>query len=114
MPEDRSTTTCDAKRRKRSTDGVRPNDGERIGKTIAALADPRQRRFVEAYVMSSNAKQSAIVAGYPVRSAHTLASRLLKKVYIMEAIERRNAQIMAEQNFTPDRIIKGLSRISAA
>jgi phage terminase small subunit len=104
----------DATRQNRSTGGLRPNGVERIGKAIAALADPRERRFVEVYVMSSNGKQSAVVAGYPVRSAHTLAYKLLKKGYIREAIERRNAEIMVELNFTPGRILKELGRIAAA
>jgi hypothetical protein len=114
MPKDKSTATCDTNGRKRSTAGMRPDDPQRIGKAIAALADPREQRFVLAYTKSGNGKQSAVAAGYPVRSAHTLASRLLKKVYIREAIERRNAEIMSELNFTPDRILKEFGRIAAA
>jgi phage terminase small subunit len=104
----------DAKRQRHSTGGLRPNGGDRIGKAIVALADPRERRFVLEYAKSGNGKQSAVVAGYSVRSAHTLASRLLKKVYIRAALERLNAEIMAELNFTPDRILRELGRIAAA
>jgi phage terminase small subunit len=114
MAHRKTLAMCDTRRPRRSTHGLRPDCGGRIGKATAALADPREQRFVEQYVASANGKQSAIVAGYPVRSAHTLASRLLKKVYIREAIERRNAELMAELNFTPDRILKELSKIAAA
>jgi phage terminase small subunit len=103
-----------ATRRGQSTGGIVSDAGKQAGKALAALDDPREQRFVEQYVESANGKQSAIVAGYPVRSAHTLASRLLKKVYIREAIERRNAEIMAELDFTPDRILKAIARVASA
>jgi phage terminase small subunit len=104
----------DVTRQRHSTDGQRLNGGDWIGKAIAAVADPRERRFVLEYAKSGNGKQSAVVAGYSVRSAHTLASRLLKKVYIRAALERLNAEIMAELNFTPDRILRELGRVAAA
>jgi phage terminase small subunit len=114
MPKDRINAMRETTTRRRSTGGLCLNGGERVGKEIAALADPREQRFVVEYAKSGNGKQSAVVAGYSVRSAHTLASRLLKKVYIREAIERRNAEIMSELNFTPDRILKEFGRIAAA
>jgi phage terminase small subunit len=114
MPKEAWKAMRDATRQKHSTIGKRSNGRERIGKAIVALADPRERRFVLEYAKSGNGKQSAVVAGYSVRSAHTLASRLLKKVYIRAALERLNAEIMAELNFTPDRIFRELGRIAAA
>lgn len=81
---------------------------------LATLDDPREARFVEIYCETSNAKQSAIAAGYPVRSAHTLGSRLLKKVYVREAIEKRNAEFMARYDFTPGRIIRELAKLAGS
>ena len=98
--------------RAQSTVGVRSDVGKRIGQALASLDDPRERRFVELYVESSNGVQSAIAAGFPPRSARTLASRLLKKVHIKDAIARRNAELMVRYNFTPDRLIKELAKIA--
>jgi phage terminase small subunit len=78
----------------------------------ALLGDPRERRFIERYVETNNGTQSAIVAGYSVKSARTIASQLLKRRNIKEAIERRNAELMDELNFTPDRIIRELAKIA--
>jgi phage terminase small subunit len=112
MPEDRGKPTRGATRRQRSTDGVRSDTGQRSGQIPALLEDPRERRFVERYVETSNATQSAIVAGYSVKSARTIGSQLLKRRNIKEAIERRNAELMDELNFTPGRIIRELAKIA--
>jgi phage terminase small subunit len=111
MPEEAWKAMRCATRQRRSTGGLGPNGG-RIGKAIAALADPREQRFVLEYTKTGNGKQSAVVAGYSVRSAHTLASRLLKKVYIREAIERRNAELMADLDFTPQRIVREIAKVA--
>jgi hypothetical protein len=118
MPEEAWKATRDATRRRRSTVDSAQMLGKRTGQApaslqaLASFEDPRQRRFVEAYVESSNGVQSAIAAGFPPRSARTLPSRLLKKVHIKEAIARRNAELMVRYNFTPDRIIRELAKIA--
>jgi hypothetical protein len=91
---------------------MRSEVGKPIEKVPASLEDPREQRFVERYVETNNGTQSAIVAGYSVKSARTIASQLLKRRNIKEAIERRNAQLMDELNFTPDRIIRELAKIA--
>jgi phage terminase small subunit len=100
--------------RQSSTTSLRSDVDKPIGKALASLEDPREQRFIERYVETNNGTQSAIVAGYSVKSARTIASQLLKRRNIREAIEWRNAELMVRFNFTPDRIIKELSRIAAA
>jgi phage terminase small subunit len=112
MSDDVCKPMRSATERECSTGGKGSEADKRIGQTPASLEDPRERRFVELYVECSNGVQSAIAAGFPPRSARTLASRLLKKVHIKDAIERRNAELMAELNFTPDRIVKELAKIA--
>jgi phage terminase small subunit len=112
MPGDVCKPTRGATRRKRSTAGKRSGGGERSGQMPALLGDPRERRFIERYVETNNGTQSAIVAGYSVKSARTIASQLLKRRNTKEAIERRNAELMDELNFTPDRIIRELAKIA--
>jgi phage terminase small subunit len=112
MPESVYKAMREAARRQHSTLGRRFEGGEQIGPVVDPLDDPREERFVELYVESSNGVQSAIAAGFPPRSARTLASRLLKKVHIRDAIARRNAELMVRYNFTPDRIIRELAKIA--
>lgn len=112
MPDDAGNAAHDAVRKRRSTQSKRSDGGERTGQAIASLNDPREQRFIERYVESNNGTQSAIVAGYSVKSARTIASQLLKRRNIKEAIERRNAELMDELNFTPDRIIRELAKIA--
>src|SRR5580704_6826874 len=59
--------------------------------------DPRERRFVELFVETSNATRSALAAGYGrnYQNAGVYANRLLKKARIKDAVDRRNAELMA-------------------
>jgi phage terminase small subunit len=79
------------------------------------VLDPREQRFVELYVETSNATRSALAAGYGrnYQNAGVYANRLLKKARIKDAVDRRNAEIMAKLDFTPDRIIKRFAQIAA-
>src|SRR5262249_49301451 len=111
MADDVCKSTRRATTQQRSTvNGL--DAGKRIPPALAFLHDPREQRFVERYVETNNGTQSAIVAGYSVKSARTIASQLLKRRNIKEAIERRNAELMDELNFTPDRIIRELTKIA--
>lgn len=49
----------------------------------------RQTRFIEAYMISGNATQAAIEAGYAAESADGEGSRLLVNVRIAEELEKR-------------------------
>lgn len=49
---------------------------------------PRQARFVESYIKTSNATQAAIDAGYSAATAHAAGGRLKKHPAIMVAIKK--------------------------
>ena len=76
--------------------------------------DPRERRFVELFVETSNATRSALAAGYGrnYQNAGVYANRLLKKARIRDSVDRRNAEIMAELDFTPSRIIAEIAKVA--
>src|SRR5580704_8324243 len=76
--------------------------------------DPRERRFVELFVETSNATRSALAAGYGrnYQNAGVYANRLLKKARIRDAVDRRNAEIMAKLDFTPSRIIAEIAKVA--
>lgn len=46
----------------------------------------KQQRFVEEYLIDLNATQAAIRAGYSEKTARQIATKLLSKVYIQEAV----------------------------
>lgn len=64
----------------------------------------RQRAFCEAYLLSGNATDAAIKAGYSLKSARSIGQRLLTYVDIREYLAQRNAQIIAENTATLEEI----------
>ncbi len=48
--------------------------------------DPREMRFCVEYALTMNGTQSAREAGFPPKSAHVTASRLLKRDYIQQKV----------------------------
>lgn len=53
----------------------------------------RKRAFCEAYLVSGNATDAAIKAGYSTRTARSIGQRLLTNVDIQEYLEQRNQEI---------------------
>jgi phage terminase small subunit len=99
-------------RKECSTAGKQSNASQRIRQAIDPLDDPREERFVTLYVENPNGTQAAIAAGYSPRSAHTIAHRLLKRGKIKDAIARRNAELMVELDFTPQRIVREIAKVA--
>lgn len=64
----------------------------------------RQRAFCEAYLLSGNATEAAINAGYSPKSARSIGQRLLTFADIREYLAQRNAQIIAENTATLEEI----------
>lgn len=56
----------------------------------------RQQKFVEEYVASGNATQSAIKAGYSEKTAYSQGQRLLKNVEVSQAIQKRTKEYFDE------------------
>lgn len=54
---------------------------------------PKQRRFVEEYLIDRNGTQAAIRAGYAKNSANEQASQLLAKLNIREAVDEATEEI---------------------
>lgn len=64
----------------------------------------RQRAFCEAYLLSGNATEAAIKAGYSPKSARSIGQRLLTFADIREYLAQRNTQIIAENTATLEEI----------
>lgn len=60
----------------------------------------RQRKFVDEYIITGNATQSAIKAGYSEKTAESQASRLLSNVKISSALKERSESLWNEKQMT--------------
>lgn len=77
--------------------------------------DERYAKFVTEYLVSNNATQSAIKAGYSRKTAHVQGFKLLKVPRIAAAIEEGRRQVHQEAakklEVTSERVIQELARI---
>ena len=71
----------------------------------------KQQRFVDEYIISGNATQSAIKAGYSKKYANTNANKLLQNTTIKSAIDKRNAEIQSEKTMDMKEVMERLTAI---
>lgn len=60
----------------------------------------RQKKFVDEYIITGNATQSAINAGYSEKTANAQGNRLLAKVSISQAIAERTEKLFESKAMT--------------
>lgn len=63
---------------------------------LLAALEPRQRRFVQAYVREPNATKAALAAGYSEKTARSIGSENLTKPDIAAAVEAGFEQVMGK------------------
>ncbi|MFG1350114.1 terminase small subunit [Xanthobacter autotrophicus] len=73
---------------------------------------PRQRRFVEEYLVDLNATQAAIRAGYSRWTAVKIGSENLIKPDIAREIQRAMDERSARTGITAERVLQELARIA--
>jgi len=78
----------------------------------SASLTPKQRRFVDEYLVDLNATQAAIRAGYSARTARSIAEENLTKPDIAEAIAAAQAARAERTQVTADRVLRELARIA--
>jgi hypothetical protein len=69
---------------------------------------PRQRRFIDEYLLDLNASRAAIRAGYSARTANEQAARLLAKASIAAAIQAAQQARSERLQITQDDVLRGL------
>ncbi|MBF0375063.1 MAG: terminase small subunit [Alphaproteobacteria bacterium] len=74
----------------------------------------RQQRFVEEYVVTGNAAESARRAGYSLRSADDIGGQLLRKPRVREAVDTRRRAISARTGVTAERVELEIARVAFA
>lgn len=75
--------------------------------------NPKQQRFCEEYLISLNATQAAVKAGYSEKTAGSQGSRLLKDISIREYIRGRQRETFLENALTQVDVLSRLSNIVA-
>jgi hypothetical protein len=78
-----------------------------MAKSEDALS-PKQRRFIEEYLIDSNATQAAIRAGYSKRTARAQGQRLLTNVDISAELSRQQQLLGERANLTADWVLNEL------
>lgn len=83
-------------------------------RTIAAdkKLTPKQRRFVDEYLIDLNATQAAIRAGYSPKTANEQGARLLANVSIAKAIQEARDKQQERTEITQDRVLLEYARIA--
>ena len=71
----------------------------------------KQRRFCDEYIISLNATQAAIKAGYSKKTAGVIGDENLKKPYIKEYIAERMAEKEDELIADQDEVLKYLTSV---
>jgi phage terminase small subunit len=74
----------------------------------------RQRLFVKEYLADPNAAEAARRAGYTLRNARAVASRLLRKPEIAALVAKGTEQRAEKKRVTADRVIEELGRMAFA
>lgn len=72
---------------------------------------PKQKRFVEEYLIDLNATQAAIRAGYSPKTANAQAGRMLVNVSIQEEIQRQRNKRSERTEIKQDHVLKELASI---
>lgn len=73
---------------------------------------PRQRRFVEEYLVDLNAHQAALRAGFAPRSARQTVTKLLRRPDVAAAIQERMEERSRRTAITADRVLAELACIA--
>lgn len=73
---------------------------------------PKQKNFADEYIITGNATQSAIKAGYSEKYANTNASKLLQNTTIKAYIDERLKQIEDEKTMDMKEVMQRLSAIA--
>lgn len=69
---------------------------------------PREKRFIEEYPIDLNGSEAYVRAGYSPNGANAGAARLLARVSIREAIDKRLAERARKTEISQEWVIQGL------
>lgn len=82
--------------------------------SVANKLTPKQRRFIDEYLIDLNATQAAIRAGYSEKTAYSIGVQLLKKLEIQVEIQKRRNRLQSKLEITQERVLQELAAIAFA
>jgi len=74
--------------------------------------NPKQRLFVDEYIKTLNAKQSAIKAGYSAATAAAAASRLLTHVNVKAVVQKAFDERSKRNQMEADEVLREFARLA--
>jgi phage terminase small subunit len=89
-------------------------DHSGASRSTADKLSPKERLFVEDYLVDLNATRAAINAGYSPRSAEVTGHRMLRKAKVREAVREAMAERILRTRVDQDRVIRELARVAFA
>lgn len=72
----------------------------------------KQQRFVDEYIISGNATQAAIKAGYSKKTARFVGAENLTKPNIKAELDKRNAEIKSQKTMDMQEVMERLAAIA--
>lgn len=79
---------------------------------MAAKLSPKQRSFVQEYLIDLNATQAAIRAGYSAKAAAVQGARLLTNAKVLAALQEAQKRRERRTEITADRVLNELAKIA--
>lgn len=73
---------------------------------------PKQKRFCDEYLISLNATQAAIKAGYSKKTAKELGYKLVNKSSLAKYINERQELMQKKTDITQDKVLKEYAKIA--
>ncbi|MEK1400007.1 terminase small subunit [Limosilactobacillus fermentum] len=77
--------------------------------SITQRLTQKQQRFVDEYIISGNATQAAIKAGYSKKTAKQMGTENLAKPIIKAELDRRNAEIQSAKTMDMQEVMERLA-----
>lgn len=78
----------------------------------AHTLNAKQQRFVDEYMIDSNATQAAIRAGYKKTTARSMGQRLLTKVDVQAELDKKRAKLAKKNEVTVEWVINNFREIA--
>lgn len=107
-----------ATRPKKSKSKAKPKVAAKTGARVDGLL-PKQAKFVAEYLISGNATQAAIHAGYSPKTAYKIGAENLQKPQIASLLSQKQSEIAARQDerldameLTKERIAREIARVA--
>lgn len=73
---------------------------------------PKQAIFYGEYIKDSNGTRAAIAAGFPERSAHVAAARMLRNAKVSAAIEAWRKRRCEKLEITAERVLEEIAKLA--